>query len=244
MQSLPSVSVCFPAYNEEATIADVLSDAHKLLSSAGLDYEIIVCNDASTDKTKSIIEKFTSNLPNFRLINNSQNLGINKTFELLYSEAKKEFVFLNSTDQQWKTSILFEMLPLTKEWDIVIARRKNKHYGIIRSVVSFIFNLVPQFLFGVRTFDAGAVKIVRREIIQRLPLVSISPFSEAERLIRASREGYKIIEYPVDILPRKTGKSKGIKPGVYLNVMRDIFCVWHDMHFKKIRSKYDVKKST
>ena len=52
----PSVSVCFPAYNEEATIRDVIEEAHDLLSASGIDYEIIVCNDGSSDATGSIID--------------------------------------------------------------------------------------------------------------------------------------------------------------------------------------------
>ena len=46
-----SVSVCFPAYNEESTIRDVLQEAHELLSASELDYEILVCNDGSADNT-------------------------------------------------------------------------------------------------------------------------------------------------------------------------------------------------
>lgn len=235
MRSLPSVSVCFPVYNEEATITEVLEEAHRLLSASGLDYEILVCNDGSTDRTRSIIEEFFVRLPNFSFFNNSTNLGVHKTFELLYSKAKKQFVFLNSTDQQWKTSILFEMLPLTKEGDIIIASRKNKHYGIFRAAVSFLFNWIPLFLFGVRTFDAGSVKIVRKDIIDRFSLISISPFSEAERLIRASKVGYKIIEYPVEVSPRKSGKSKSIKLATFPCVIRDIFCVWYFLYFRKLR---------
>ena len=69
------------------------------------------------------------------------------------------------------------------------------------------FNTVPLILFGVRTFDAGAVKLTRREIIQRFPLVSTSPFSEAERIIRATRAGYRVTEYPVEVSLRKTGRA-------------------------------------
>ena len=233
MPQLPSVSVCFPAYNEEATIASVLEEAHLLLSSSGLDYEILVCNDGSTDSTKTIIEELGSRLSQFRFFNNPHNLGINRTFELLYSNAQKQFVFLNSTDRQWKTGILFEMLPLTTEWDIVIASRKNKHYGAFRSFLSRVYNLVPLFLFGTQTFDAGAVKIVRREIIERFPLVSISSFSEAERLIRAGKAGYKITEYPVDVSVRKEGRSNSVKLPVFPGIIRDIFCVWCSLRCAK-----------
>lgn len=223
---LPSVSVCFPAYNEEATIGEVLEEAHKLLSESKLDYEIIVCNDGSADRTGTIIKELANRMPRLRVIEHPRNLGIRATFERLYAEASKEFVFLNSTDRQWETSILFEMIPKTGDWDIIIASRRNKHYGVMREVVSWGFNSLPVMMFGVRTFDAGAVKLVRREIIRRFELVSRSPFSEAERLIRAARAGYRITEHPVEIATRKAGKARGVSFRSVTEALKDVARLW------------------
>ena len=204
-----SVSVCFPAYNEEAAIRDVVEEAHLLLSRSDLDYEIIVCDDGAEDRTGDILDELSQDIPRMRVLHHEFNQGIWATFEHLYSEATKEFVFLNSTDKQWETSILFDLLQLTTDWDVIIASRKTKHYGMLRGIVSWGFNLIPRLLFGVRTYDAGAVKLVRREIIARFPIASRSPFSEAERLIRAARAGYRITEHPVETIRRKTGKARG-----------------------------------
>jgi len=161
-----------------------------------------------------------------RALNNPRNLGIRETFERLYSEASKEFVFLNSTDRQWPTRILFDMLPLTSEWDIVVASRKEKHYGAARRLVSWGFNVAPSILFGIRTYDAGAVKLVRREIIERFTLVSRSPFSEAERLIRASRAGYRVAQYPVTIEARHSGRANGVSLSSVVEALKDVGRVW------------------
>jgi len=219
---LPSVSVCFPAYNEEASVGEVLQEAHDLLSASGLDYEIVVCDDGSADRTGAIIESIAAHLPRMRALNNPRNLGIRATFERLYSEATKDFVFLNSTDQQWPTAVLFDMLPLASEWDIIIASRKDKHYSATRRFVSWGFNVTPSILFGVRTYDAGAVKLVRREIIERFTLVSQSPFSEAERLIRAARAGYRITEHPVEIAERHTGRAHGVSLRSVVEAVKDV----------------------
>lgn len=224
-----SVSVCFPAYNEEETISGVLEEAHELLSGSGLDYEIIVCNDGSADRTGEIVESLKERLARVRVLHHESNRGIRATFEHLYSEATKEFVFLNSTDRQWKTEILFEMLPLTRDWDVVIASRMKKHYSPVRHVVSWGFNMVPRLLFGVNTYDAGAVKLQRREVIERFPIVSVSPFSEAERLIRAARAGYRITEYPVEIEERKAGKARGVSFSSVSEAFKDLFRVWHSL---------------
>ena len=226
---LPGVSVCFPAYNEEATVGEVLQEAHDLLSVSELDYEIIVCNDGSADRTGEIIETVAARLPRTRAINNPRNLGIRATFERLYSEATKEFVFLNSTDRQWPTRILFDMLPLTSEWDIIIASRKEKHYTATRRFVSWGFNVAPSILFGVRTYDAGAVKLVRREIIERFALVSQSPFSEAERLIRAARAGYRITQHAVEISARQAGRAHGVSMRSVVEALKDIVRVRLDL---------------
>jgi len=224
--SFPSVSVCFPAYNEETTITDVLQEAHSLLSDSGLNYEILVCNDGSSDRTEEIIEGLARSIPRLRVFRHARNLGIRATFEHLYREASHEFVFLNSTDRQWKTSLLFEMLCLTKDWDVIIASRKDKYYGPVRQVVSWGFNAIPPLLFGVHTFDAGAVKLVRREIIERFPIVSQSPFSEAERLIRAARAGYRITQCQVEVARRETGKARGVSSKSVIEALKDIGRVW------------------
>jgi len=223
---LPSVSVCFPAYNERATIGAVLSEAHELLSTSGLDYEILVCDDASADNTASIADEIAARWPRIRVLRNSKNLGIRDTFERLYREASKELVFLNSTDRQWATSVLIEMLPLMSEFDIVIASRRNKHYGVSRSFTSWVFNSIPPLLFGVKTYDAGAVKLVRREVIERFSLVSRSPFTEAERLIRAERAGYRIASHPVNVSERAAGKARGAKLSSVLEAGKDVLRVW------------------
>jgi Glycosyl transferase family 2 len=231
-----SVSVCFPAYNEEATIGEVLLEANELLSSSTLNYEILVCNDGSRDRTGIIIDEMAAVIPRLRVLHHQRNLGIWRTFEHLYSEATKEFVFLNSTDQQWQTSIIFDMLPLTRDWDVIVASRIEKHYGTMRRFISWGFNRVPAIVFGAHTFDAGAVKLIRREIIEHFTLVSRSPFSEAERLIRAARAGYQITELPVEVSVRQTGVAHGVKLGVVISSLMDIPRVWWSLRSTNVQS--------
>ena len=231
---LPGVSICFPAFNEEASISSVLLEAREKLSASGVDYEILVCDDGSKDQTGKIADRLSSQIPEMRVLHHSRNLGIRATFEHLYAEARKEFVFLNSTDGQWDTKILFEMLPLTRDADIVIASRIAKHYGPVRRFISWAFNCIPLYLFGVPTFDAGAVKLTKREIIERFKLVSRSPFAEAERIIRASRAGYRITNYPVTISSRQTGRSHGVNVRVLLHAIGDVPRVWWSLSRERI----------
>ncbi|MDB4943214.1 MAG: glycosyltransferase [Labilithrix sp.] len=220
------MSVCFPCYNEEETIADVLTEAHELLAPSGLDYEILVCNDCSTDRTAEIIAGLVPRIPGLRVLTHEVNRGIFVTFEDLYAAARKDFVFLNSTDRQWDTRLLFRMLPLTRDHDVIVTNRTNKPYGPVRALVSWGFNLLPRVLFGTTTYDAGSVKLTRREIITRFPLVSTTPFSEAERLVRAERAGYRITGIAVEVAPRRHGVTRGVNPRLMLRSLHDVARVW------------------
>src|SRR2546428_523417 len=70
-----SVSVFFPAHNEEAAIAQTLEQAEKVLTRLGLDYEIIVVNDGSRDRTAEIVEGICRRHTRIRLVNHATNLG-------------------------------------------------------------------------------------------------------------------------------------------------------------------------
>ena len=231
--SLPSVSVCFPCFNEEATIADVLLEAHELLAASDLDYEILVCDDCSTDRTGTIIAQVRKRIPELRVLTHPVNQGIFRTFKDLYAAAAKDYVFLNSTDRQWDTRLVFDMLPLTKDHDVIITSRTNKPYGPLRAVVSWGFNVLPRVLFGTATYDAGSVKLTKREIIERFPLVSSTPFSEAERLIRAARAGYRITNFPVEVAARKHGPTRGVNLRVMGRSLVDVARVWRALRHEK-----------
>jgi len=240
VEGVPGVSVCFPAYNEERTIERVLEDAHALLSVSAIDYEILVCDDASADRTRAIIDEFAARRPHVRVLRHATNKGIRETFEHLYREARKEFVFLNSADGQWDTAVLLELLPKTRDWDIIVAARRQKHYPAFRALISWAFNRVPGVLFGVRTHDAGAVKLVRREIIERFALVSRSPFSEAERIIRATRAGYRVTDQPTDTRPRTWGRAGGARARLVTQAVADVARVWWALK-REARSLPDQK---
>jgi glycosyltransferase involved in cell wall biosynthesis len=227
--STPSISVCIPSYNEEATIESAVAQIEVVLDKLQCDYEILICDDASSDRTGEFIRRMTSKNPHLRPIFHQENKGIRATFEELYESATKDAVFLIPSDLEWPPETLLSLVASFGEADIVIASRINKNYGIFRSFISHIFNLTPLMLFGVKTNDAGAVKLVRRKIIQRIQIISRSPFSEAERLIRAARLGYRVRSIPTVTQKRRSGVSHGIRLGVLVTAISDVCRVWWDI---------------
>src|SRR5205823_15031218 len=120
------VSICIPAYNEEYTIEEVVKSASVTLDQTGLPGEILVLDDRSVDRTWEILQRLKGIFPQLQIRRHQVDQGIAKTFTELYHWASMDLVFLNSADGQWKMQILLTMLPLMKDSDLVVARRKQK----------------------------------------------------------------------------------------------------------------------
>lgn len=222
------LSVLFPAYNESATIREVVEEADAALRDGGYPYEIVVLDDASTDATWSILQEVAGRVAALRLLRHGKNRGIQATLEDLFAAARGKWIFHGGSDGQWKTAEVLRMLPLTEgePRTVVVGRRKDKHYGWWRGFVSAMYNFLPLVLFGVRTYDAGSVKLFPRALLTDVAPRSRGVFREGERLIRAARCGYRVLPLDVDCVPRRAGKATGARPTLVLGACRDLASCW------------------
>jgi len=226
--STKSITICIPAYNEQATIAEVIKEANSVLEHTTLRGEILVIDDGSVDDTWNILSDIQKTIPALQIRRHETNKGIAATFRELYQWATSDLVFLNSADGQWKMKTLLELLPMIRQHDIIIAQRIDKHYEGGRRLVSWLFNALPVVLFSTPTYDAGSVKLVRREVYD-IPLLSSGVFNEAERIIRARRRGFRVGVKRIEHFPRHTGKASGAKPWLVAEAMIDLVKCWFDI---------------
>lgn len=223
----PLLSVVMPVHNEEAVLAEVIEEALEALTATGVSHELVLLDDASTDRTASILAEFQSRHPRvLRVLRHEINQGIIATCEDLYAAARGRFVFVNGSDGQWKCAELARMLPLLDRYDLVVGRRRHKRYGLRRRLISGLFNLLPRLLFGVNTHDAGSIKLFRRDVL-RIALLSRSPFREAERIIRARRLGYRVGVVDVEHHDRRGGRATGARWRLIAQSLCDLGrCFW------------------
>jgi dolichol-phosphate mannosyltransferase len=224
----PMLSVVMPVYNEEVVLAEVIEEALSTLQASGVTHELVLLDDASTDRSGSILAEFQQRHPDVvRILRHETNRGIIATCENLYAAARGRFVFINGSDGQWKCAEVTRMLPLIDRHDLIVGRRRWKRYGFRRRLISGLFNLLPRLVFGVRTYDAGSIKLFRREVL-RIPLLSRSPFREAERIIRARKLGYRIGVIDVEHHDRRGGQATGARWRLVAHSVRDLArCFWH-----------------
>ena len=93
-----SISVVIPVYNEEQTIKDVVKGAVIILSQLKMDYEIVLVNDGSKDKTGKIIEKLAKRNKHIRVKHHNFNMGFTGAMKSSFASAQKHLVFLAPGD--------------------------------------------------------------------------------------------------------------------------------------------------
>jgi glycosyltransferase involved in cell wall biosynthesis len=189
-----SVSIVSPVYNDRKTAPRVLPTLEKLVSSRFKNWEIVLIDDESTDGSREWVSEYAKGKKHIRLYTHDHNQGIAKTYRELYHRAKNDIVVLFSLDGEWdpKDVVSLALSLADNRSDIVIGVRKKKSYTISRRIVSSIYNRITKLFFGVDTRDAGSIKAMRKEVIEKIPIISKGVFDEAERCIRAKRAGYTV----------------------------------------------------
>jgi len=219
---LTSVSLVIPAYNDETTIGRLVTDSEKLLSEICPDYEIVTINDGSRDKTLSILKDLAFKNPRIRVIDHPVNKGFGATIKELYLSGSKDLIFSLPGDYQYAPKELLAMAEGLRANDFVIGLRVHRNDPWRRKLQSHVYNLMLRILYGHKHQDVNSIKLFRREILERITLISATPFVDAELCIRAEKAGFKVIEIPIEHLPRLSQGASGGKLSVITETFKDL----------------------
>lgn len=205
-----SVSLVIPLCNNGKTLVVQLKECADILDKTCSKYEIIICEDGSTDNSRKLLEQRFQNKP-FKLIVHKTNLGIAKTTRELYKKASYDYVLLFSVDGDWDPLDIKKLLLFLKKTksDIVIGKRNSDNFTFYRKIISVSYNFLCYLFFQVKTDDAGSIKVMNNKILKNIKLTSKSVFSDAEIIIRARKMGYKISSTPVYFKKKEKKSGSG-----------------------------------
>lgn len=219
---IDSLSIVIPAFNEEASIAATVADALAAGAAEVDTLEVVVCDDGSRDRTGAILRELAASEPRLRVLDRRRNRGIEASIRSLYAAARHDWVFLNSADRQWPMTMLHPLADAARAGaDLVIGVRRNKRdvYTQYRQAISWAYERVVRAL-GAPGGDPGSIKLGRRELLHRA-VVARGVFAEGERVVRAAREGARVVEVPVEFHRRSAGKATGARRDVVARAALD-----------------------
>jgi len=218
-----SISVIIPAYNDQGTIEEVVSEAIEVVSGLATDYGIFVIDDDSRDGTGALLDRLAQADKAIRVVHHETNRGYGATIAELYVGAKRDLVFSLPGDGQLRARELLKMLPAIQDHDIVIGRRRQRQDPFMRKVYSFIYNSLIRILYGLKVRDINSIKLIKSEVLQRIRFETTSAFTDAELCIRAARLGHSIGEVDIEHLAREFGEALGGSKFVKFKIMWDTF---------------------
>jgi dolichol-phosphate mannosyltransferase len=204
-----SLSLVIPAYNEEAGIHQAIAEADAALAELAHDYEILIVDDGSRDRTAIVVAEAAQTYPHVRLLQHPENRGYGTALRTGFTAARFDRVAFTDADCQFHLADLAHLLPLTEQAPLAVGYRQKRQDPWQRRFFSWGYNTFVRALLGTRVRDCDcALKVFRKEAVQHLLPETRGFFVNTEMLTRARQLGYEVAEAGVRHRPRLRGVSK------------------------------------
>ena len=204
------ISVFFPAFNDEGSIGSLVEDALAVLPALADDYEVIVVNDGSSDRTAEVLEEIARREPRLRVVHHGVNRGYGAALRTGFASATKELVFYTDGDGQYDVKELANLRPLlTHGVDIVNGYKIQRADRWRRKAIGAAYNRLAHLLFSIPIRDVDCdFRLIRRRAFDGIELISSSGSICVEMIHKLHRAGRTFAEQPVRHYPRAHGRSQ------------------------------------
>ena len=218
------ISVVLPAYNEEGCIGQFITDISQVLEEMGSEYEIVVVESGSTDKTAEIVYKRSDKNRHVKLIRQLKREGYGNALRLGIANTRHELIFYTDADRAIAPEDIANIISMSKDADVVIGHRTNREEDFIkRRIYSKIYNGMIHFLFGLKVKDVNfSCKLIKRRLLPNIRLRANGVFVDAELLAEVKKNNYTIKEVPITYLFREEGVSTLSRPSIILNIFLEM----------------------
>jgi glycosyltransferase involved in cell wall biosynthesis len=222
------ISCFFPMFNEEGNVESVVRQAVAVLEKRAEEFEVIVVNDGSTDRTRELAEQMAKADKRVKVVNHPKNLGYGAALNTGFSASRYAVIFQADGDNQFDLSELDRLLPFIDEFDFVIGYREERRDPLYRIWEGNLYRFLLGIMFGLHLKDANcAFKLFKKKIMDKIKIETSGALINGEIFIKARSLGYsKIKEVGVTHYPRKAGRQTGAKPGVLWNALQSIISLW------------------
>jgi len=219
-----AISAVMPAYNEEDCIEQATEELRAALAECTEEYEVILVDDGSTDRTGEIVDALAEQHGEVRAIHHRPNAGYGVSLKDGFLTARLPLVFYTDADGQFDVREIPKLLELIDGHEIVTGYRVDRQDPRLRKFFSWGFKKLIGTVFGVYVRDCDcALKLYRRKVFQHITMESRMFFIDAEILAKANALGYRIGEVGVTHRPRSGGETT-VRLGHILTTLRE---AWH-----------------
>lgn len=209
MIKLEPISIVIPAYNEAASITGTVREVKRVLSECGIEGEIIIVDDGSTDNTSNIVQQTGT-----RLIRHTQNRGYGASLKTGIRQARNDIIVIIDADGTYPIDAIPQLTEKMSEYDMVVGARTGTTVQVpmLRRPAKWLLNWLANYLSGVEIPDLNSgLRAFRRNTAIGFFRLLPAGFSFTTSITLAMlTNDYNVFYIPVNYYKR-VGKSK-IRP--------------------------------
>jgi glycosyltransferase involved in cell wall biosynthesis len=224
MSDARSLSVIIPAYREAENIVGTLENVTGALAPLGLEHEILVIDDGSTDGTSEVVLANLPRFPHVQLLVNDRNRGFGWTYRRGVEAASLAHIVMVHGDNAWGEATLHEFFSRVGEADIIVGYTRDmwKSRTWTRTLVSKTFTLLVNLITrrGLRYYNG--LQIHQAPVLKGLQIQSHGYGFQAEVLVKALHAAKTVIEVPMDLTERAKGESKAFRVRNVVDVLKTL----------------------
>ncbi len=210
------LSIIIPVFNEKNTISEILRKIEIVdLKDLGFEKEIIIVDDSSTDGTKDILGRLTSE---YKIIFHSKNQGKGTAIQTGLKRVSGDYVIIQDADLEYDPQDYKKLLEcvLKNKAEVVYGSRRigsEKKFSHWSYYLGGIFlNWVTNIICGINlTDESTCYKLFKTDLLKSIPLKCKRFEFCAEITIKIAKRGVKIYEVPIHYYPRRISEGKKIR---------------------------------
>jgi glycosyltransferase involved in cell wall biosynthesis len=230
MGRLPGLSVLLPSHNEEGNTERVVKAFCTALPNFADDYEVIVVNDGSRDRTGAIADQLAAGNPHIKAVHHQVNRGYGGAVISGIRAATMPWVLLCDGDGQFDPNDVKLLAARTPEYDVVVGRRAHRADPFVRRMNGKAWTILVRMMFGLSISDMDCgFKLFRRDLVQDLELHAHGAMITTELMARLAGRKARICEVDVQHLPRVAGEQSGANLQVVAKAFKELFGLYREL---------------
>ena len=224
--SRPEVSILVPAKDEADNLPELVRLMREALLPLAYACEVVVIDDGSRDTTADVLQRLAAQHPFLRIVTHRSQRGIADALKSGTEVAMGRVLVFWPADLQYVPADIPPLVTpiLDGQADIVTGTKQGQYD---KRFVSWVYNGLCRWLFGIRVTDLNSVKAYRREVMDVIPM---RPDWHRFMVAIAAGQGFRLTERPVPLHPRRAGRSKFGVGRIPIGML-DLIAVWLQVRF-------------
>jgi glycosyltransferase involved in cell wall biosynthesis len=226
--AVTSISAFFPCYNDAPSIESVVDAALSAIDRVGVDADVTVVNDGSTDGSAAVLEKLKVREPRVHVVTHPANRGYGGALLSGFAAAAKQWVFYTDGDGQFDpTELALLVEHAGDDVDVVQGYKISRADGPVRRVVGRVYHRFVALMFGLHIRDTDCdFRLIRRDVLERVQLTHTTGVICVEMVRKLQDVEARFVEVGVHHYARVHGSSQFFRPSNVLLTLRDLIGMW------------------